>query len=170
MPDDQRADQRALDAAEPAERDDDEGGQRELRARRRVHGIGEHQQRARRADARRADAERRRVDALHVDAHQRRRDAILRDGAHRAPGLGVLDEREERRGEHERAEPFDERRLLDARPDRDGARPAAAGSRTDRKSLENSVCASPCSSTSNPKVPNTVASGGPASSRRTKTR
>ena len=48
--------------------------------------------------------------------------------------------------------------------------PRNGGFGADWKSLVSVACATPCISTSSPNVPNTVASGGPASSRRTNTR
>jgi len=73
--------------------------------------------------------------------------AIFGDRAHRAPSLGVFDEREQQRVRISAAAPLKRRWPADTASPAKRIVPANGGLGTERKSLENTACARPCIST-----------------------
>ena len=96
------AEQRARHRAEPADDDDDEGEQRVGRSERRRHVDDQHQHRAGRADAGRAEPEGQRVEPLHVEPDHQRAGVVVGAGADRLADIGEAEEREQRGRDHDR--------------------------------------------------------------------
>ena len=104
---------RARHAAEPADDDDDEGEQRVVGGDIGLHVDEQQHQRARRADAGRAEPEGDGVEPLHVEADDLRADLVVGAGADRLAGAGEAEEAPERGDADDRAERREDPHLVE---------------------------------------------------------
>ena len=89
---DQRADQRAFEAAEAADHHDDEREHERVDAHAEHGGLSRHDDRAAEPGHEAADGEGLHVDAVDIDAEGRRHAQVLRGGAQDHAELGAVDE------------------------------------------------------------------------------
>src|SRR4051794_41096429 len=108
QPDQDAGDERAGDAAEPAQRDDGEGDEAEEAADAGIDIVIHGEKSARDADQRGADAEREGIDPLDVDPHEQRGAAVHLGGEDGLAGLAPVQEEHQHRGDDHRAHRSDE--------------------------------------------------------------
>ena len=109
--DDERRDEAADHAAEPAEHADHEDQRAELQADLRIDVVLQHHQRRREAGEPAADRRGDEIDLALVDAHQRHDRAVLRDRADRDADIGARQEQPEHQHRGERDAERDDARI-----------------------------------------------------------